>query len=763
MTKNSILFSFLCFCIFWSCNNQPKEERIDLSENWEIKRFNDTYKGIKIPFSSIPFMYEHQIIDDPMMEDNINDLKVFPDQYIFTKNLHLSEKQIHDKNIILQCDQVNGRAEFFLNGHKIGTSSDYLSGNEFDISKFAFIGDNSLQIKFINDYSSHLYAPYQQGNFVGIPTHQNFGIFGDISLLISDKIRTERGFLQPEKFENNQFIAQWLQPIYLKEDGKVDISLKIGDQTFENKLDLKKGRQLSSVPFEISNPIFWEPKTLKNNKKPKQYKGTLKISFDGDLQIQKEITFGLKYLKWENNNNQISFNINGKKEKVFAIDYAPENWTKPDDKEAFKRQILNLQKYGVNCLRVDADFGILSNELLETADEEGILIWQDLPFNRLESKWDVETKLKIEDEIGYITELYRNHPSVLSLGAINHSNHKDSLFSLIEYEVYEQILPKYIRTLSRLEYIPNSHIVWNDNSNKIPELMAFSSFDYLGIWTREKKRDPYGPTWESKWNLPFSSVSKYYDHIFEQWNEPTDIEYLFYYSELNQAKTIEMLLQEKKAINPNTIHLPIFLKDTWPGLQPSLETYFGKMRKSGYQLLADKPNIEKTRDDHYYLHNPTDKDIETEVVISFKTPSGETISSYKSPLRISQHSSQLVLEYNEDLIPENWKNTENGILEIDWQDDWYREVFNWNEKTIPNPNLLFKVSKKGNQHYCNIIAENFVAHCELKSDKSSHFGKNFFHMLPGDTLEIPIYPLEENMEFSNNDIRLINYFITFGE
>ena len=748
----------------FSCSNQqdkPSNNVISLNNNWILQKDNVAIDTVNFPFSLIETLYLNQEIGDPNYEDDFQSISVTPESYTLTQDIQLDPKSFDDKQFELNLGRINGRADIFVNEELAFTSTSYYTHKTVDVKPFLKPGINRLTIQFKADNAKNNHPHFQHGTKHNM-AHANIGCLNAFNITETSGLSFSKPYLDYSKYNENTLEVFWNIPITTQEKQTITFEWTFNGKTYIEEKQVKKGQSLQTLYFPIEDPTYWFPYT---HGEPFMYSGELNLFKGKELIQTSEIDFGIKHLKWKNNNNQIEFILNGKAIHVFALDYNKPNWYKWATTEEIISYIKHLKTLGVNCIRVSGKEDYLRDDILSLFDKAGIFVWQDLHITTLPKVWKMEAKLSIQQEMISLTETYRNHPSVLSLGGKT-ENHSDTTENagLIHYEVFEQVIPKIINTFSDLEYIPNASFVWNDQTNDFGNL-SMSSFEYLDVWLREKNKDPYENAWVSK--MPSEEIThNYYDYVFKTVGEPIDIESMIYYSELAQNAYLDSLLAVKRGLNPFTIHLPVSYGESGPGIHPSISDYFGYRKAIFYTLLKQNLPLnirlsEKNGIRSYLMHNNTDSSVKEGVKIFIKNKTGEAVDSLIQYIALRPNQEKSILDWNKNLIPKTWKNKDNRCIEFQYADIKERILINFEDAPIPYPDFKYRVVDETNQQTLEVLSNSFIPYAKIKTSHLGYFSTNFVTLLPNDTLHIPFNSEDTTYPLSVGEIEVFNYYQSF--
>ncbi len=759
-----ILIILIIGFLFSACSEKPKspENKLtSLNVNWELQKEDKTVDTVNFPFSLIETLYLNQSINDPNYEDDLEDINIDTELYSLKKEIQIEANTLTNKQFVLNIGNINGSAEVYINENLVGTSSSYYQTQNLYINSHLKPGTNYIFIKFNNQSSQNKHPKFQNGTKQNM-AHNNIGCLNNFNVHEIKNVSFTKPYVDYSNYSNNTLEAFWNIPVQSNSNQLLTFEWSFNGKQYKEEKQVKKGQSLQTLYFPIENPKYWFPYT---NGTPYMYSGELKVYDDESLIQSQALNFGVKHLKWKNNNNQIEFVLNGKSIHVLAIDYNKPNWYKWTTVDETLLYVSHLKTLGINCVRIAGNTDYLREDILALFDKAGIFVWQDLHITNLPESWTADAKVNIQLEMMSLSETYRNHPSVLSLGGKT-ENHNDSTKNagLIHYEIFEQVIPQIVNTFSDLEYIPNASFVWNDNIVGFDNL-SMSSFEFLDIWLSEKYKDPYENGWISK--MPSEEVAhNYYDHLVNKVGLPIDIESMIYYSELMQNTYIDSILAVKRGLNPHTIHLPISYGESGPGIHPSITDYFGYRKAIFYTLLKQQEslNIRKSEKNNilsYLIHNNSDQTVQENVEIRIKDKTGAVVDILNQSITLRPNQDKSILEWNSSIIPHKWRNKDNRCIEFVFANKYERVLMNFDTAPIPYPDLKFRVIDKSSIKNVEILSNSFIPYCKIKTNHLGYFSTNFVTLLPNDTLHFPFNSEDKTYPLEVGEVDVFNYYQSF--
>ena len=354
-----------------------------------------------------------------------------------------------DKNIWLQVDGINYRAEIWVNGNMVMNISGMFKQDYVDIADFAKPGEkNTIAVKVypVDVPGSNKPKPWRargenknggDGN-MGLNTSmlmsvgwdftfkdgirdRNTGIWRSISLYATNKVALRHPFVKSTLFK----------PGYDKADETVSVEVYnvamktvrcvvkgeiVGEGIqFEKKIDMLRGEDktvsFTSKDFPqllIKTPRLWWPINKGN---PELYELKVKVYVDGILGDSVKTKFGIREIVADRNTPDSSktFYVNGRKIFIRGTNWIPEAMLRTSD-ERMLAELRYTKQSGVNLLRLWAGGIAESDYFYQLCDEMGLLVWQEFWLTG-DTKHPQDKDLYFDNLVSTVKRI-RNHPSV---------------------------------------------------------------------------------------------------------------------------------------------------------------------------------------------------------------------------------------------------------------------------------------------------------------------------------------------------------------
>lgn len=363
-----------------------------------------------------------------------------------------------EKNIWLQIDGINYRAEIWVNGTQVMNLSGMFRQDQVDIADFAKAGEkNAIAIKVypVDIPGTNKAKPWRargenrnggDGN-IGLNTtmlmsvgwdftfkdgirDRNTGIWKNISLYATNKVALRHPFVRSEL----------AKPLYNKADETVSVELfNVAMKTvtcvvkgeivgegirFEKTITLLRGEDkivsFTAKDFpqlSLQHPRLWWP-VFKG--KPELYELKMVAYVDGVAGDSIKTKFGIREITADRRTPDSSktFYVNGRKIFIRGTNWIPEAMLRGSDERTYA-ELRYTRQSGVNLLRLWGGGIAESDYFYQRCDELGLLVWQEFWLTG-DTKHPNDKDLYFSNLSSTIKRI-RNHPSVAFYVASNES------------------------------------------------------------------------------------------------------------------------------------------------------------------------------------------------------------------------------------------------------------------------------------------------------------------------------------------------------
>lgn len=375
------------------------------------------------------------------------------------------------KNIWLQPDGINYRAEVWVNGHLLSVMNGMFASDYIDITDFVKAGaKNVLAIRVypvdvpgtVKSKPWGAAGEYHNGGNgnIGLNTtmlmsvgwdftfmdgirDRNTGIWKSISLYTTGKVALRHPFVKSELRKPGYDVARETISVEVVNPQNTTDTIRgvvRGEIAGENIIVEKAFRILrgeeKTVTFTpdefpqltICNPRLWWPV----NKGPQHlYEMKLTVSVNGVVCDSVKTRFGIREITSDRNTPDRSrvFYINGKRIFIRGTNWIPEAMLRSSDERTYA-ELRYTRQAGINLIRFWGGGIAESDYFYQLCDEMGLLIWQEF--------WMTGDTRHPHDKGVYLSNVastvkrIRNHPSLAYYVASNESSEVTGTPELLE-------------------------------------------------------------------------------------------------------------------------------------------------------------------------------------------------------------------------------------------------------------------------------------------------------------------------------------------
>ncbi len=402
---------------------------LSLNGNWKIKA--DPYdKGKKLDFFSPEFDSSswHEVNIPCHWELAVPHYYNANPEIIWARKEFLLEEigdhtRLESKLIYLYFKGVFYYVDVYLNGNLLGSHEGYFEPFSFLVNSY-LKSKNILILRVVCRNEKDLGSKKQiLGTFghwdASDPNSNPGGIWNDIIIGESSIIHIHSARKKTQLKSNNLAFEYIYVLITALNEIKTLIKIQYIPKNFKGELIskefpvlLKPGLHEYYFNLEINNPVLWWTHDYgqQNLYELKIQCYSNEIEFNNVLLDSYNLTTGIKEIhmersgkyggKWKITFNKHSFFMKG-------TNYPPWQRLATATKNDFLKDLKLFKNANMNCLRVHAH--ISRPEFYEACDEEGLILWQDLPLQWVYSK-KVFLEIKRQAEIAIKT--HQSHPSI---------------------------------------------------------------------------------------------------------------------------------------------------------------------------------------------------------------------------------------------------------------------------------------------------------------------------------------------------------------
>ncbi len=377
----------------------------------------------------------------------------------YFKKVSLTEEMINGKSLFINFKGVDYKASVFLNGTHVGSHEGFFAPFEFNISKYAKVGENDLLIKVENDYTTTGFVAAGKERFFGDKIYavtgvgyDNFydgghqcaagmGIYQDCYIEARNPIHINDVFVRP-LFDEEAVEVRLEVNNYNEERQPVKFDISLYGQNFESVV-LKDSLIIPSalhIPGigDLQKPTDWEQSSVKlgygvnyftykikipnfrawNNNTPWMYQFQVNVlDKNNNITDSRKQSFGMRSFKMDTISTpkgRLYFN----NEKIRlrganTMGFLQQDVYKKDWNQLIE-DILLAKLCNMNFLRLTQR--PVQPEIYEYCDMLGLMVQTDFPtFGGIRyNKWEECVRQAAEME-----RLIRNHPSCILSTYIN--------------------------------------------------------------------------------------------------------------------------------------------------------------------------------------------------------------------------------------------------------------------------------------------------------------------------------------------------------
>jgi len=315
----------------------------------------------------------------------------------------------------LYFEGINNKSEVYVNGQKAGGHIGGFVGFEVDITKFLkFDSLNIINVKADNSYDPYL-IPSQKSDFILYG-----GISRNVWLKILPPAHLDRMIVKIPQVDAKSATAN-IQISLTNSSGQNNFTVqavikdKSGKIVSDNKVkqDLAKGDNVVSVDMPaVKNPALWSPAS------PVLYSVEITLLNDGKVIDKISDRIGFRWYEFKEHG---AFYLNGERLLLRGTHRHEElsGYGNAIPDSLHRKDIKMIKDMGANFIRL-AHYP-QAPEVYRTADELGILLWDENPWCRGAvgpAEWKETTKRLFTEQI---LQNY-NHPSIILWSIGNESD-----------------------------------------------------------------------------------------------------------------------------------------------------------------------------------------------------------------------------------------------------------------------------------------------------------------------------------------------------
>ena len=640
---------------------------IDLAGNWNLVKADDAKVAcpIAVPGGVHSALLKAGLMDDAFWGRNEEKMQwVGRSDWNISRSFDVPADFAAKKEIVLRLEDCDAFATIFVNGQKVGETTDRFQRYEFDVKPFLKAGANTVEGRFRSPekegdrrraargrsfpMSNMTWAKNQafvrkpacHGGWDWGPAVEVIGFCGTTKLIATDGPRVEY--------------------VYSTQDFNEDFT----HCTLTVVTELSDGSK-SERKFEIDNPPLWWP-----NGAGEQRFYTCEFELHGEKIVKK---IGLRKIEVLNEKTvskegkeelSLVFRINGRRLFMKGANWIPCSAYENEQTPARYRDLLESAKAAnMNMLRVWGGGQYEKDVFYNTCDELGILIWHDMMCSCAVYPGDDTFLGEIRAELAHQLRRLRDHASIAMwcgdnecLGAVKwfKETRADPDFYRGEWIKRSKMQGELVRKYDPARtYWPSSPCcgpgdfgdgwkedskgdmhnwdVWHENApfakyyDYHPRFcsefgyQSFPSLEVAETFATKEQILARGPDFE--WHQKNDGGNRRIRENFQRYfREPKDVSSELLLSQFQQAMAIQMAVDAWRSEQPRCMGTLFWqLNDNWPVASWSSIEYGGKWKPLHYLAKRFfKPiHVTLSPDGTVKVVNDTDRHIKGDVLAIF--------------------------------------------------------------------------------------------------------------------------------------------------
>ncbi len=475
-----------------------------------------------------------------------------PSTAYYRTEFELDESMLSEEELYIHFNGSDYYTDVYINGHSVGYHEGMLDEFEFNVSRYAVHGKNTLLVRIRNDFSmlgseqlirrwgNKLAASNSPGwddPFFGWNcAPAGYGLYQDVYLETRSNTYIADIFARPDLKSNS--VELWVETEMLNgyNADEFKLSVNLYGQNFEalvakdleNRVELVGGRVLSKMIIDMPNDKLrlWSPDT------PWLYQMQVELYDKTGIKLldNMKCQFGMRsFIISETSTPKGRMYLNDKEIRLrgtntmgfLQLDVMHKDW------DQLKDDLLLAKLTNMNFIRTTQR--IVPKEVYEYADRLGMMMQADLPLfayvNQKQFHEAIAQAPKIE-------RLLRNHPSVIMMTYINESmggekphaisrGEYEKMFEALDIVVHHENPDRAVKYVDGDYQAPNKglpddhcyNIWYPDHGTDLPLMMR-------GAWEHVKKGWMYGCGEFGAEGLDYPEMMR--RRYPKEWNEKKD-------------------------------------------------------------------------------------------------------------------------------------------------------------------------------------------------------------------------------------------------
>ena len=834
--KSRCFIVLLSLFLFVSCGEKRTNPLIqNLDKSWTVTTDTLNIKmQVDVPSVIQADMYENGLIPHPYKSNVESQLLWIPQhEWTYTLDFEAEDYILREDVVELVFEGLDTYADVWFNGEKIIHADNMFRTYSCDV-KDLIKENNTIKVKFYpfdkerdslietyplrfpEKYAVMRKAAYQNG-WDWAPRYMNMGIWQPVYLKAWTRSTICSASVITKEIHDGK--ADLFFETRIDADVEHNISLRLyqeNEKILDQNIELKKGTNYYSFPFEVLNPELWYPNELGEQN---FYSFSLQMVDNDKEKIieERNITMGIRTVEMVEEPDSIGtafyFKVNGIPLYMKGANYIPEemitSWMSRDKTKKLLEQCVGDAH--MNMLRIWGGGIYPPDYFFEICDSLGILVWQDFMFAGSTYPYTDEFIDNVREEAKKQVIRLKNHPSLalwcgnneVSEGYYNWGWQKSMNWSDEDYKemkegydkLFEEMLDEVVSTYDKSRpYWPSSPKNGWGRAASLTE----GDVHYWGVWWGELPYEMYREK-VGRFNSEFGYQSYpsmqtlrmidknpdfgneiiqahqkhnrgeklIMDHVVRYFGEPKDFEDYVYKSQLSQAYGMEIAISAQRASRPRSMgSLYWQLNDAWTSISWSSIDYLGNKKALHYKLdeiyAPILLGLNDNGDDNYklWISNDLQRDIDGRVRVIVEDMEGNQLYAFSETVDVKANSCFNLSNLININVIEN-KESECYARIIFMEDDTILSerlhFFTYPKdlkliKTDLNPKITFNDGK----YYLTFNSEVFVKDVYVTASVPGNFSDNFFCILPNASQTIVFEPEEEDKKNVKFNFQMLN-------
>ncbi len=826
------LFFIAALLTLFSCSEKHNNPLIqELNDSWNVT--TDTLNinmEVDVPSVIIADMYENGLIPHPYQSNIETQLHWIPQrEWVYTMNFDAEDGIMNEDVVELVFEGLDTYADVWLNDKHLFYADNMFRTWTCDVDDILKEKDNNIKIKFypfdkVRDSLIETYplrfpekyavmrkAAYQNG-WDWAPRYMNMGIWQPVYLKAWTHSTINSATIITSAIEEDK--AELCFETYIQADREHDVTLQLFQndvKILDNTVQLEKGNNYFSFPFEIANPMLWWPNELGEQN---MYSFNVKMLDDENIIEEKDIEMGIRTIEMVEEPDSIGtafyFKVNGTPLYMKGANYIPEDmitsWMSKERTQELLEQCVGDAH--MNMLRVWGGGIYPPDYFFEICDSLGILVWQDFMFAGSTYPYSDEYINNVREEAEKHVIKYKNHPSLalwcgnneISEGYYNWGWQNSMGWSDEEYKemkdgydkLFEEMLDEVVKTNDKSRpYWPSSPKNGWGRAASLTE----GDVHYWGVWWGELPYEMYREKvgrFNSEFgyqSYPSMSTLKMIDenlndevlqahqkhprgeklimdHVVKYYGEPSDFEDYVYLSQLSQAYGMDIAITAQRSSRPRSMgSLYWQLNDAWTSISWSSIDYLGNKKAFHYKLSEMYAPIllglDDAGNDNYklWICNDKQRDIDGRIRIVVEDMRGNQMFAFSEVVDVKANS---CYRFPKDIAI--------NMTEKMKSDCYARIIFMEDDTVLSEKIHIFKYPKDMNfietqlepkvtfvdgKYHLEFNSNVFVKDVFISTTEQGEFSANYFDVLPNVTKTIIFEP--EDKKKKDLEFKVHNY------